>query len=473
MPKDSHMSKVNDVSVDTPAAAQKPEQKGVITRTQVTEYLLDVLIVLFMGFLLFCGILPQISAWNSDTAKYQCYAVAFWQGLHAVDALQPNACLILGPGSSTALVQNMQALGLPAGWVKSQSPTLPLHALPHEYPLLALGPFTLGLLVPAHWYQVAFALWMAMVAGIIYFVLKRSRSMGTALAFAAYLVIGSWATAEGRFDLVPSALVLVAVILAGRTRWKWAFALLALATLSKFYPLVLVVPFFIAQQSQSSEKWYAWRRWSALATFAAICIVVMAVSLLLSVDGTLAPLSYFGTRPIQAESLPSALLWLASFLGYPLHYVYSFGSLNVISPLSNKMGLLSTVSVVAGLLYTFWLQWRGKLDIFTACLLTLLITIIAGKVFSPQYLIWLAPLVAYVGKSNWKWLLSWGTVAFLTTWIYPYIYGNRRLVTVPLIPAFYPVVFVRDVIMLGVVVALLYQASRRSLVKATDDRRQN
>ena len=169
--KDALMSKLSGVSVNTPAAAQESEQKGPITRTQATKYLLDVLIVLFMGFLLFWGILPQISVWNSDTAKYQCYAVAFWQGIQAVNSLQPNECLILGSASSTALVQNMQSLGLPTGLidlVKSQSPAQPFHALPHEYPVLALGPFTLALIVPAHWYQVAFALWMAVVAGIIY-----------------------------------------------------------------------------------------------------------------------------------------------------------------------------------------------------------------------------------------------------------------------------------------------------------------
>jgi hypothetical protein len=123
--------------------------------------------------------------------------------------------------------------------------------------------------------------------------------------------------------------------------------------------------------------------------------------------------------------------------------------------------------MVVALLYTFWLQWRGKLDIYTASLLTVMIIIITGKVFSPQYLIWLAPLVAFVGEANWKWLVSWGAVGLLTTWVYPNMYNLVPLKDVPLLPTFYPVVFARDLLILGFMIVLLYLATRKSFVVST------
>src|SRR5260370_37348573 len=109
-----------------------------------------------------------------------------------------------------------------------------------------------------------------------------------------------------------------------------------------------------------------------------------------------------------------------------------------------------------GLLCTFWLQWRGKLGLFSTSLLTLLIIIITGKVFSPQYLIWVTPLVAYIGKLHWRWLVSWGMIGFLTTLIYPYIYNAPpNVVMVPQLPTFQPVLLFLNHLILRVVLVLM------------------
>jgi hypothetical protein len=207
---------------------------------------------------------------------------------------------------------------------------------------------------------------------------------------------------------------------------------------------------------QSRDRWFAWSRWSALAVFIGTCAAVTALSLILNVANTLAPFTYFQNRPIQVESFPGTLLWLGSFLGRPVQYTFVYQSLNFLSSLSNKVSLLSTLLLVVGLLYTFWLQWRGKIDLYMACLLTMLILLITGKVFSPQYLIWVAPLVAYAGQSNWKWLISWSIVAILTTCIFPYMY-----VDIAYIKAYYPVILARDLLILAIVCVLLFNATRK------------
>jgi hypothetical protein len=432
-------------------------------------YLADILLVLAMGSLLYYGYLStgRFTNPHTDIARYQCYAEAFWRGTPALHRLPPTQCSFIKVGTTHSIVQKWKLHGWLANVINTieshQSPLKPLHFLPLEYPLLTIIPFSLGLVGHAHLYRIVFPLWMALAAAIIYFILVRYRSREAAIAFAFYLVVGSWSTAGGRFDLIPAGFTLIALILAKRERWRWAFAALALATLFKFYALALIVPFLIAQQSQCrGTKWYAWQRWQPLGVFVLLCAVVTGISLMLSIEGTLAPLSYFEVRPIQVESGAASLLWLASFLKYHVHYVTSFGAVNIISPLSHRADILGVLGMVIGLLYTFWLQWRGKLGLFSASLLTLLIMIITGKVFSPQYLIWVTPLVAYIGKCNWKWLVSWGTIGLLTTLIYPYMYkAVHNVIMVPQLPAFQPVLLVRNVMVLGVILVLLYKAASR------------
>ena len=192
--------------------------------------------------------------------------------------------------------------------------------------------------------------------------------------------------------------------------------------------------------------------------------MVTLLSLSLNIVDTINPFVYFFNRPIQVESVPATILWLGNFWGFPIKIIQSYGSVNVFSALSAQVSLSSSICLVVGLLYTFWLQWRGKLDIYTASLLTILIIIITGKVFSPQYLMWIAPLLAFVGKANWKWLLTWGIIGLLTTWIYPNMYNAVPLKYVPLLPDFYPVVIVRDMLIFGFIVVLLYQATRKRFV---------
>ncbi len=120
----------------------------------------------------------------------------------------------------------------------------------------------------------------------------------------------------------------------------------------------------------------------------------------------------------------------------------------------SKISLLSTALLVVGILYTYWLQWRGKIDIFMSSLPTLLIVLLAGKVLSPQYLMWAAPFIAYVGRCNWKWLVSWGCVAVLTAIIFPFVY-----VDLPHIIRYYPLVLIRDFLILAITLVLLYTAA--------------
>lgn len=373
--------------------------------------LYDILLLLALNIFLLYGISSQFPQLNSDAAKYQCYAVAFWQGTEALKSLPTTQCAFITAGAQNRVTGTQRnnagqpaQISLPPSleqWAQEQPTQQAFHALPHEYPLLAIIPFSLGLLAPTGLYQWAFALWMALVTVVIYSALLRTRSRQTALMFVLLLALGGWATALGRFDLVPAALTLLALIAADNQRWRWAFMLLALATLLKFYPVLLACPFLIAQQSQDTRRWHDWRRFIPLAIFTLTGIIVMGISALLGIEGTLAPISYFLYRPVQVESFAASLLQVSSVLsGTPLHFEFSYGSRNLVSALSPLITQGAELLLLLGICFTSWLQWQRKIQLAAAVLLILLLIILTGKVFSAQYLIWVLPIIAYVGSAS-------------------------------------------------------------------------
>src|SRR5258708_16879539 len=191
---------------DTHTVTQKPEPKVPSPipsrKRRGVSFFIDICIVALMGSLLFWGATSQFYNQYNDATRYQCYAVAFWQGTPGLASLPSRQCAFLSASTSSTLAQKMQEQGFPSIFVNqvtSQSTARPFHLLPPEYPLLTLVPFSLALVVPQQWYQVAFALWMAVVAGIIFFLLKRYPSTPPAIGFSLSLVLGSLANGAGRF----------------------------------------------------------------------------------------------------------------------------------------------------------------------------------------------------------------------------------------------------------------------------------
>ena len=150
-------------------------------------------------------------------------------------------------------------------------------------------------------------------------------------------------------------------------------------------------------------------------------------------------------------------MWLGTQFGFPAHIVFTYGSINIESVLGNSVSLLFEILFVLGYIYIIWKQWKGKLDVLQASIAILLVFISTGKVFSPQYLIWLIPLIAYSSALNRAWILFWGAISLLTTVIYPYLY-TRTLDTfaIPLIPGFIQAVTLRNAIFALLTLAYLF-----------------
>lgn len=403
------------------------------------------------------------SAWlvylaPADVARYQCYALTFWFGSHATTWLPTAQCAFLG----------------------ITSPQPAFHLFPLEYPPLAVLLFSVPLLIPLPYYALAFALLMLLAVGLIYRLLIQFHSQSAANRFVLLLVLGASVLVQVRFDVLPAACMLICLLAAERRHWRVAYSTLAVGVLLKLYPLVALPALFLAEQDacgqirsfsrDASEGGWRWRlmlrqvfrwQWRHLILFGGILAGVTGGFALLNPQAAVVgPVSYFIRRPIQIESLQSSLLWLAQGVGIPSQIVFSYGSLNILSPLASLASWAGMGLCILGCLFVFRLQWKQRLSLGQAMIALLCLLIGTGKIFSPQYLIWLIPFVAYVGAAR-IWLYGWGAISLLTTAIYIAYYSQLKdpataAQTIQTLPGFFEVVSARNGAFLILTLAYLF-----------------
>jgi Glycosyltransferase family 87 len=317
----------------------------------------------------------------------------------------------------------------------------PLRSLPLEYPPLSIVAFSLTLMPPLPDYITVFALWMLGLLAVSFFAFRRFESRRAAEVFIVYCVVGGLSTLLGRFDLVPAVLTVAAYWAARRNRFDLAYLLIAAGTLMKLYPLFLMPLLVIEQwrQTGSGKLWTVPPRplLRSVGIFGVVTVAGFALARALNPDGWLSSFTYNTLRPIQVESVPATLLWVGSWIGLPAWPDHSFHSFNMVGPLETPLGALSSLALVGGCLWVYWRQFTGHLSLAKALLACVLVIMCTSKVFSPQYLIWVVPLVALVeGEYNPLWI----AVCILTTLIYPFAYREFQLYGLST-PDSYPIVF--------------------------------
>jgi hypothetical protein len=382
-------------------------------------------------------------------------------------------------------------------------------SFPKEYPPLSLIPFSFTLLPPSdtHYYWV-FAGWMAFIVGASYVWLARLVSRNRAMIYTLYLVVGATGTLLMRFDLLPALVTLGALMLAERKRFLWAYVLLAVGVLLKIYPIFLVPVLMAAQwrevvpapTSNAAATTLPWlhrlrlavrQMWRALVArrsspdweeaqtlrsqlkpllvglgaFSGLIILGMSIPAIFNLEGTFSVLGYNLFRPIQIESVPATLLWLGSFLGFPVSPNHSYVSLNLVGPLDVVLKPLSLLGLGVGTLIVCRRLLRGQLSLGQAFVASIALVLVTNKLLSPQYLMWVLPLVAYVEGFDVLWLV----ICALTTLIFPFIYQTRHpILSVPGNPAFLPTIAIRNLLLLiATLRALRQHAEQPALAPAT------
>jgi hypothetical protein len=337
----------------------------------------------------------------------------------------------------------------------------PLRSLPLEYPPLSIVPFSLSLLPPLSDHVTVYALWMLAIFAAGYFAFRRYESNRAAEVYAVYCLVGGLSTLLGRFDLIPALLLLAAYWTARARRFDLAYMLLAAGTLIKLYPLLLL-PVIVLEHRRalgSPRLWAIPPRpvLRGVGLFAALVLAGFAIARILNPEGWLSPFTYNTVRPIQVESVPATILWVGSWMGLPAWPDHSFHSFNLVGPLTGSLNLLSTLALLGGCLWIYWRQLTGHMSFVHALLACTLVIICSSRVFSPQYLIWVIPLVAAIER---KYDLVWLAICVLTTLIYPFAYRGFQLYGLST-PDSYPVLFLA---LIGARNALLVVATARYLL---------
>jgi uncharacterized membrane protein len=256
-----------------------------------------------------------------------------------------------------------------------------------EYPPGALPTFV----APTFFddYGDAFALLMAAcgVLCVLFFSLARPPPWGLAFLAVSPLLVGSLVLS--RFDLWPAALCAAAFAALLRDRHRLGWAALGAGFAAKVYPAVLI-PLAVVWTLRRGGGRELGR---AAAAGLAVAGAAFVPFLVLAPGGLWASLREQLERPLQIESLAASF---ATTFAHP-EVVGSHGSINIVG-----YGRLGAVFGLAGALtlLVLWVAFaRGPADsdrlarYAAACVCTF---IVFGKVLSPQYLIWLLPLVPLV-----------------------------------------------------------------------------
>lgn len=283
---------------------------------------------------------------------------------------------------------------------------LPYRDFRVEYPPGALPAFLLPALVSSQQDRydgvfaglmiAALALLMALVALSLCLLDASVARAGAALSVVALGLVLLGPFTLTRFDLVPALITAAALALALDGRERAAAAVLGAAVATKIYPAALL-PLLVTRSWRRHGRRAGLRTLALAASVAVLTYLPFAV---ISPEGVGRSLWQQLGRPLQIESLGAAiLLALHHTVAMPLAWGSSHGSQNLTGTVAAATSLATTAVGAAALAWVWVAYARGALDgerlvRFAAAALVAFVAF--GKVLSPQFLVWLLPVVPLV-----------------------------------------------------------------------------
>jgi uncharacterized membrane protein len=288
-----------------------------------------------------------------------------------------------------------------------------------EYPPGALPVFLVPALADSD-FRIVFEWLMALCGcGVVVAVALAGRRLGFGfgtLAFVALSPLAIGSVILTRFDLWPAMLASFALAALVHDRLRLGHLLLGASIAAKLYPAVLL-PLGVA---------YVWRRRGRREGIvcAALAVGVPIAAYLpfavLAPEGVVRSVGRQLSRPLQVESLGSAILLAAHDLfGTAVEVGSSHGS--------QKLAVAFSVAQV-GVLVWLWLRFARSRDtpspatlaVYAAAAVTAFVAL--GKVLSPQFLIWLVPVVVLAHRWSANAMLAAALV--LTQLWFPFRYWD-------------------------------------------------
>ena len=340
----------------------------------------------------------------------------------------------------------------------------PYHEFFFEYPPAAIVP----MLVPKATgltYAVAFRgtmlVLLAATLVLMLLTLRRLRA-DTVQVWGGALLVGASPLLLGpvlfeRFDAWPAFLLSLAVLLVIGERIALGAVALAVAICGKVYPAVSVPALFIYALAIRSRAVVG----RAIAAGVAAGLVIVLPFAIIGFGGLGFSFYVQFKRPLQIETLGASVLLAADRLGLYTADVQPGLARELGGTLPQIVALASTALQLAAILASAW--WfarssRSAVATTTAVAAAVVAFITFGKVLSPQYVVWLIPLVPLVARQVWvKGMLAMVAAMVLTNVYFPWHYGGITHVT-----NWVWVLLLRNVALTALAVFLLLEVRRQS-----------
>ena len=290
-----------------------------------------------------------------------------------------------------------------------------------EYPPGALPVFVLPALAPD--YATAFKLLMALVGAAAVAVCvatlvrleRRIRAVVVGAVVAAITPLALGPVTLIRFDLWPSLLVVAALAAMISGRAALGGAVLGAAVTAKLYPLALV-PLAVAYFRRVDRRRAVVAGIGASALVVAPFAAVGAGGLAFSLERQLG-------RGLEIESLGASVLLSLHQLGaFRAEVAPRSGSYDLVGGTADSVAAAATVLQAFAVGFV-WLQFtRGRRDagdLAAAAAAAVAAFVAFGKVLSPQFLLWLIPLVPLVSPFRVAAGATLIAAALLTHALYP------------------------------------------------------
>ena len=203
-----------------------------------------------------------------------------------------------------------------------------------------------------------------------------------------------------RLDLIPGLAVGVGVAVV-LSHPRVAGALLAFATASKLWPGVLAVALV--------DRWNARGTWQRLGFFALTLVALVGITTVTEgFERVISPLTYQDVRGLQVESVaatPFTFLsaiderWEINLSSSKSYEVTGPGVELAMHAATAVMALTLLLGVYIALRHFLRGGWNTERALAAATMLVALL-LLGNKVFSPQYVLWLAPLICLAMPAN-------------------------------------------------------------------------
>jgi uncharacterized membrane protein len=200
------------------------------------------------------------------------------------------------------------------------------------------------------------------------------------VAFVALAPLALGPLTLHRYDLWAAALCTAGVV-------GMSGGALGAGAAAKIFPAVVLPVAYLRTRSRR-----------VVAAFVVVVVVVVGPFLALAPGGVRFSLERQTGRALQLETLGSSVILAVHAAPRP---TFGSGSWNLEGGLPDAIAVLQTVAQLGAVLLV-WILFartrRGTEDVLLASAAAVAVWIALGKVLSPQFLLWLVPLVALLGR---------------------------------------------------------------------------